>query len=64
MGPGVPPEGRRLDLSPAETAWCRAREEMGFEYPRGVELVFLRRGGAILALTRKTEVRILWPMQR
>jgi phosphonate C-P lyase system protein PhnH len=57
-GPGIPPQGRRIDLSPAETAWCRAREERGFEYPRGVELVFLRDKGSLLALTRKTEV--LW----
>jgi alpha-D-ribose 1-methylphosphonate 5-triphosphate synthase subunit PhnH len=59
-GPGIPPEGRRVALSPAEAAWCRAREEAGFEYPCGVELIFLRRGGAMLALTRKTE--LVWPM--
>jgi alpha-D-ribose 1-methylphosphonate 5-triphosphate synthase subunit PhnH len=61
-GPGIPPEGRRAALSPAETAWCRARDELGFEYPCGVELIFLRRDGSLLALTRKTEARMLWPM--
>jgi phosphonate C-P lyase system protein PhnH len=61
-GPGIPPEGRRIDLLPAEAAWCRTREDRGFEYPCGVELIFLRKDGSLLALTRKTE--ILWPMQR
>jgi alpha-D-ribose 1-methylphosphonate 5-triphosphate synthase subunit PhnH len=61
-GPGIPPEGRRIDLFPAEAAWCRAREELGFEYPCGVELIFLRQDGSVLALPRKTEVRMLWPM--
>jgi alpha-D-ribose 1-methylphosphonate 5-triphosphate synthase subunit PhnH len=53
-GPGIPPEGRRIDLPAAEAAWCRARDEQGFEYPRGVELVFLRDDFSFLALTRKT----------
>jgi alpha-D-ribose 1-methylphosphonate 5-triphosphate synthase subunit PhnH len=56
-GPGIPPEGRRIDLSPAEAAWCRAREDAGFEYPRGVELIFLRPEGSMVARTRKTEIR-------
>ncbi|MDR1898571.1 MAG: phosphonate C-P lyase system protein PhnH, partial [Treponema sp.] len=53
-GPGIPPEGRPVTLSPAEAAWRRARDERGFEYPCGVELVFLREDLSILALTRKT----------
>ena len=57
-GPGVPPEGRSIALSPSEAAWCRAREKQGFEYPCGVEFVFLRDDDSILALTRKTE--FLW----
>jgi phosphonate C-P lyase system protein PhnH len=57
-GPGVPPEGRRVRLSPGEAAWCRARDERAFEYPCGVELVFLRDDDSILALTRKT--KFLW----
>ena len=57
-GPGIPPEGRTIRLSPGEAAWCRARDEQGFEYPCGVELVFLREDDSILALTRKTE--FLW----
>jgi alpha-D-ribose 1-methylphosphonate 5-triphosphate synthase subunit PhnH len=57
-GPGIPPEGRTIHLSPAEAAWCRARDKRTFEYPCGVELVFLREDDSILALTRKTE--FLW----
>jgi phosphonate C-P lyase system protein PhnH len=55
-GPGVPPEGRRLTLLPGEAAWRRAREDRGFEYPCGVELIFLREDGSLLALTRKIEI--------
>jgi alpha-D-ribose 1-methylphosphonate 5-triphosphate synthase subunit PhnH len=55
-GPGIPPGGRRLYLPAAEAAWCRARDERGFEYPQGVELVFLRDDFSFLALTRKTAV--------
>ncbi|MDR2110436.1 MAG: phosphonate C-P lyase system protein PhnH, partial [Spirochaetaceae bacterium] len=54
MGPGIPPEGRRIDLFPAEAVWCRAREERGFEYPCGVEIIFLREDFSLAALTRKT----------
>ena len=57
-GPGIPPEGRRLDLFPEEAAWCRARDGQGFEYPCGVEMIFLRKDDSILALTRKTA--FLW----
>jgi alpha-D-ribose 1-methylphosphonate 5-triphosphate synthase subunit PhnH len=57
-GPGVPPEGRRIDLFPAEAAWCRSRDERGFEYPCGMELIFLREDGSLVAITRKTE--FLW----
>jgi alpha-D-ribose 1-methylphosphonate 5-triphosphate synthase subunit PhnH len=61
-GPGIPPAGRRLDLFPSEAAW--ARESRGFEYPCGVELVFLREDCSITALTRKTEVSLSWPTRR
>jgi phosphonate C-P lyase system protein PhnH len=61
-GPGIPPEGRIIGLFPGEAAWCRAREEQGFEYPCGVELIFLRDDDSILALTRKTE--FLWHTRR
>jgi alpha-D-ribose 1-methylphosphonate 5-triphosphate synthase subunit PhnH len=54
-GPGIPPEGRRLELFPGEAAWCRALEARGFEYPCGVELIFLREDFSLLALTRKTQ---------
>jgi alpha-D-ribose 1-methylphosphonate 5-triphosphate synthase subunit PhnH len=53
-GPGIPPGGRTVRLSPGEAVWRRARDERGFEYPCGVELVFLREDDSILALTRKT----------
>jgi alpha-D-ribose 1-methylphosphonate 5-triphosphate synthase subunit PhnH len=59
-GPGVPPEGRIVDLSPAELSWVKARDKRNFEYPRGVEMVFLREDHSILALTRK--VAAAWPM--
>jgi alpha-D-ribose 1-methylphosphonate 5-triphosphate synthase subunit PhnH len=57
-GPGVPPEGRRIEFFPAEAIWRRALEKRGFEYPCGVELIFLREDGSLMALTRKTQV--LW----
>ena len=57
-GPGIPPEGRAVHMSPGEAAWCRAREELDFEYPCGVELIFLREDDSVLALTRKIE--FLW----
>jgi alpha-D-ribose 1-methylphosphonate 5-triphosphate synthase subunit PhnH len=52
-GPGVPPEGRKLRLSPAEAAWLRARDAQGFEYPCGVELIFMRNDFSLTAITRK-----------
>ncbi|MDR1909418.1 MAG: phosphonate C-P lyase system protein PhnH [Spirochaetaceae bacterium] len=57
-GPGIPPEGRELELSPGEAAWVRARDDQGFEYPCGVELVCLR-GDSLVALTRKAAA--VWP---
>ena len=59
-GPGIPPEGRRVKIGREEAAWIRARDKQGYEYPCGVELVFLRQDNAFCALTRKAEV--LWPM--
>jgi alpha-D-ribose 1-methylphosphonate 5-triphosphate synthase subunit PhnH len=61
-GPGVPPEGRHIGLCPAEEAWLRAREARGFEYPCGVELVFIREDLSFMAITRKVE--LTWPIQR
>lgn len=61
-GPGVPPEGRYIDLCPVEAAWLRAREEQGFEYPCGVELVFIREDLSFAAITRK--VGVTWPTRR
>jgi phosphonate C-P lyase system protein PhnH len=58
-GPGVPPEGRTADLSPAELSWVKARNKRNFEYPCGVEMVFLRKD-SLLALTRKAAA--VWPM--
>jgi phosphonate C-P lyase system protein PhnH len=59
-GPGIPPEGRNVTFSASERAWLEAREEQVYEYPRGVELVFLRDGGEILSVTRKVAVQ--WVM--
>jgi phosphonate C-P lyase system protein PhnH len=59
-GPGIPPEGRIACLSPEELFWVEARNKQGFEYPRGVELVFLREDHSILAIPRK--VAASWPM--
>jgi alpha-D-ribose 1-methylphosphonate 5-triphosphate synthase subunit PhnH len=59
-GPGVPPGGRNIPFSAAERGWLEARDEQGYEYPCGVELVFLRDGGEILSVTR--EVSIQWAM--
>jgi phosphonate C-P lyase system protein PhnH len=63
-GPGIPPEGRRIELSPSEIIWVEARDRQHFEYPQGIELVFLRDDGTILALTRKVEaeVSVSWRM--
>ena len=60
MGPGIPPEGRNVPLSAAEAAWVKARDAQGFEYPCGVEVVFLREDNSLLAVTRKAAVT--WPM--
>ncbi|MDR1514156.1 MAG: phosphonate C-P lyase system protein PhnH [Synergistaceae bacterium] len=59
-GPGIPPEGRDVPFSTAERAWLEARDEQGYEYPCGVELVFFRDGGEILSVTRKVAIR--WAM--
>jgi alpha-D-ribose 1-methylphosphonate 5-triphosphate synthase subunit PhnH len=59
-GPGVPPESRTVDLSPMEFSWVKARNKRNFEYPCGVELVFLREDHTLLVLTRK--VAVTWPM--
>jgi hypothetical protein len=59
-GPGVPPEGRELLISEEEAAWIEARELQKFEYPRGVEMIFIREDNSIFAITRKAVVS--WPM--
>ncbi|GHU64242.1 hypothetical protein FACS189447_00630 [Spirochaetia bacterium] len=59
-GPGIPPEGRRVEIGGEEALWIRAREEQGYEYPCGVELVFLREDNSFWALTRKAEA--IWLM--
>ena len=59
-GPGVPPEGRAVPLSVSEAAWLKARDAQGFEYPCGVEMIFMRNDNSLLAITRKA--RITWPM--
>jgi len=59
-GPGIPPDGRKISVSAAEAAWIKARDAKGFEYPCGVEIVFLREDNSILAITRKAAAT--WPM--
>ena len=58
-GPGVPPEGRKAQISAAEAEWIKARDKQQFEYPRGVELVFIRDDNSFLAITRKVAVKWL-----
>jgi len=59
-GPGVPPEGRSVAVSADEEAWIKARDAQGFEYPCGVEIIFIREDNSVLAVTRKAAVT--WPM--
>jgi len=59
-GPGIPPEGRKVPLSAAEAVWVKARDAQNFEYPRGVEMIFMREDNSLLAITRKAVVT--WPM--
>jgi alpha-D-ribose 1-methylphosphonate 5-triphosphate synthase subunit PhnH len=54
-GPGIPEEGRDVDLLPAEVYWLSARDERDFEYPCGVDLVFIREDLSFMAITRKVE---------
>ena len=58
-GPGVPPGGRSVSFSAAERAWIETRDKQGYEYPCGIELVFLRDGGEFLSITRKVAVQWL-----
>jgi phosphonate C-P lyase system protein PhnH len=61
QGPGTPPEGRTVLLSQAECAWLEARSSsMPALYPRGAEIIFLRKDASVLAFTRK--VALIWPM--
>jgi phosphonate C-P lyase system protein PhnH len=57
-GPGVPPQGRDISLCAAELSWLKTRDHQGFEYPLGVELVFLREDFSIAAFPRK--VNVVW----
>jgi len=59
-GPGIPPDGRKIAVSAAEAAWIKARDAQGFEYPCGVEIIFLREDNSLLAITRKAAAT--WPM--
>lgn len=52
-GPGIPPEGRRVFLGGREQRWIDARNNAGFEYPCGIELMFVRWDGSFLIITRK-----------
>ena len=52
-GPGIPPEGRTVPLSACEAGWIKAREAQAYEYPCGVELIFMREDNSLFAITRK-----------
>lgn len=52
-GPGIPPEGHRVFLGDRERRWVEARDRACFEYPCGIELMFLRQDGSFLVITRK-----------
>jgi phosphonate C-P lyase system protein PhnH len=58
-GPGVPPDGRNASFSRAERAWLEARDKQGYEYPLGVDLIFLRGCGELLSVTRKVAAQWL-----
>jgi len=58
-GPGIPPLGREILVSGNEAMWIKAREEQKFEYPCGVEMLFMRQNissaeHSFFAITRKT----------
>lgn len=55
-GPGIPPEGRPVLLGEREYRWVQARDRACFEYPCGIELMFLRQDGSFLVITRKAGV--------
>jgi phosphonate C-P lyase system protein PhnH len=55
-GPGVPPNGRALMVTEYEREWIHARDAARFEYPLGIELIFVRDGGVLAAITRKAAV--------
>ena len=59
-GPGIPPDGRKVAVSAVEAAWIKARDAQGFEYPCGVEIIFIREDNSFLAITRKAAAT--WPM--
>jgi phosphonate C-P lyase system protein PhnH len=59
-GPGIPPDGRKVAVSAVEAAWIKARDAQGFEYPCGVEIIFIREDNSLLAITRKAVAT--WPM--
>ena len=59
-GPGVPPGKTKVLITATEAAWIKARDMQKFEYPRGVEMIFIREDNSFLAITRK--VAVTWLM--
>jgi len=55
-GPGIPPGKTKILISATEAAWIKARYALKFEYPRGVEMIFIRENNSLLAITRKAAV--------
>jgi alpha-D-ribose 1-methylphosphonate 5-triphosphate synthase subunit PhnH len=59
-GPGIPPTGRHITLTQYEREWALLRDGLGYEYPLGIELIFIRGSGELFAVTRKAAVE--WHM--
>lgn len=55
-GVGVPPEGRKMMISKRELEWIQARNQVAWEYPCGIDLLFLRDDGTLFAVSRKAGI--------
>lgn len=55
-GVGVPPEGREVMLSKREIEWIEKRKLVEWEYPCGIDLIFIRNDGTLFAVGRKAGI--------
>ncbi len=55
-GVGVPPEGRKMMISKREFDWIQKRNLIEWEYPCGIDLLFLRNDGTLFAVSRKAGI--------